>query len=190
MANLFAAAGAVSPASAAAPAKDARQRVDPVTAVMLPAANRRGCWIVNRSDQAGSSNPPVPRFSDFRSPSETLGRAHLPRVRTEVVTKRRGYPSTYCFKTLFGLSNWDSSSLTGFFCADCKQTQRRHARPILKLPTAPSVLPPPRARSRPWRRVREASPWPSGAPSASDGRGAPSAVLRRARNGLPANRTK
>ena len=55
MANLFAADGAVSPARAAAPAQDARQRVDPVTAVVLPAANRRGCWIVNRSDRAGSS---------------------------------------------------------------------------------------------------------------------------------------
>ena len=43
MANLFAAGGAVSPARAAAQAQDARQRVDPVTAVALPAANRRGC---------------------------------------------------------------------------------------------------------------------------------------------------
>ena len=47
MANLFAADGAVSPARAAAPAQDARQRVDPVTAVVLPAANRRADWRSN-----------------------------------------------------------------------------------------------------------------------------------------------
>ena len=82
-ANLFAADGAVSPARAAAPAQDALQRVDPVTAVALQAAKLRRCWIVNRSDRAGSSKPPVPRFPDFRSPAETLGRTHLPRVRTE-----------------------------------------------------------------------------------------------------------
>ena len=56
MANLFAADGAVSPASAAAPAQDARQRVDPMTAVAIPATNRRGFWIVNRSDRAGSTD--------------------------------------------------------------------------------------------------------------------------------------
>ena len=101
MANLFAAAGAVSSARAAAPAQDARQRVDSVTAVALPAANRRGCWIVNRSDRAGSSKPPVPRFSDFRNPAETSRRAHFPCVRTEVVTKRSGYPSTCWCKRPF-----------------------------------------------------------------------------------------
>ena len=42
MTNPFAADGTVSPARAAAPAQDARQRVDPVTAVALPAANRIG----------------------------------------------------------------------------------------------------------------------------------------------------
>ena len=41
-----------------------------------------------------------------------------------------------------------SSSPSGFFCADCKQTLRRYARPSLKLPTAPSILPPRHARSR------------------------------------------
>ena len=101
MANLFAADGAVSPTRATAPAQDARQRVDPVTAVALPAANRRGCWIVNRSDRAGSSKPPVPRFPDFRNPTETLGRAHLRRVRTKVVTGRRGYRSMYWCKRIF-----------------------------------------------------------------------------------------
>ena len=83
--------------ASAGPAK----RVDPVTAVALPAANRRGCWIVNRSDRVGSSKPPVRRFPDFRSPAETLGRAHLPRVRTEVVTGRSGYPSRYWSKRTF-----------------------------------------------------------------------------------------
>ena len=43
MAYIFAADGAVSPARATALAKDARQRVDPVMAVALPVANRRGC---------------------------------------------------------------------------------------------------------------------------------------------------
>ena len=43
MANLFAAGAAVSSARAATPACDVHQRVDPVTAVALPAANRRGC---------------------------------------------------------------------------------------------------------------------------------------------------
>ena len=101
MANLFAAGGAVSPARAAAPAQDAHQRVDPVTAVALPAANRRRCLIVNRSDRAGSSKPPVRRFPDFRSPAETLGRAHLPRVRTKVATQRSDYPSTCWCKGTF-----------------------------------------------------------------------------------------
>jgi len=98
MASLFAAGGAASPARAVAPAQDARQRVDPVTAVALAAANRRGCWIANRSDRARSSNPPVPRLPDFRNPAETSRRAHFLRVRTEVVTGRSGYPSTYWYK--------------------------------------------------------------------------------------------
>ena len=101
MANLFDADGAVSPAKAAAPAQDAHQRVDPVTAVALPAANRRRCWIVNRSDRAGSSKPPVRRFPDIRSTAETLSRAHLPRARTKVVTERSDYPSTYWCKRTF-----------------------------------------------------------------------------------------
>ena len=60
MANLFAADGAVSPARAAAPAKDARQRVDSVAAVALPAANPRECWMVNRSDRVRFIQTPGP----------------------------------------------------------------------------------------------------------------------------------
>ena len=91
------------------------KRVDSVTAVALPAANRRGCWIVNRSDRAGSSTPPVPRFPDLRSPAETSRRAHFPRVRTEVVTGRSDYRSTYWYKRTFptgqlGLATRDGRS--------------------------------------------------------------------------------
>ena len=111
------------------------KRVDSATAEALPAANRLGYWIVNRSDRAGSFKPPVPRYPDFRSPAETLGRAHFPRLRTEVVTKRSVYPSTYWFKNdFFGLDNWDSlaGATRGAHCAGCgairagrKRAQRR-----------------------------------------------------------------
>ena len=45
-------------------------------------------------------NPRSRDSPDFRSPAETLGRAHLSRVRTEVVTRWRGYPSTHWYKRI------------------------------------------------------------------------------------------
>ena len=63
MANLFAAAGAVSPAKAAAPAQDVRQRVDPVTAVALP-----GTASGARVQRNQLPNPPASRLPDTRIP--------------------------------------------------------------------------------------------------------------------------